>query len=249
MNAVILRHHQVSVLLSFSTACHRLKTLNTDAFKHFLPMFSKGARNVAGGHAFLHANDIVHRDLKAGNVLVGNKHYMNKTVNPNEIPELFREAPVVCKLTDFGESPESHSLLLQTTTIIHAATGNVERGTKPHMAPEIVVDTLKLDHASLEDLKAVDVWALGMVYFNIINPDFNFPFEMEFNSKFLLSPMQHQHFLLSYMKTLARLTCMSYFERFSVTVSAIYCFNPKLMLCFERNWVLLYINENENRCV
>ena len=29
--------------------------------------------------------------------------------------------------------------------------------------------------------------------------------------------------------------------------SAIYCFNPKLRLCFVRNWVLLYINENENR--
>ena len=157
-------------------------------------MFSKGARDVAEGLAFLHANDIVHRDLKVANVLVGNKHYMNKTVNPNEIPELFREAPVVCKLTDFGESPESRSLLLQTTKIIHAATGNVERGTKPHMTPEIVVDTRKLDHASLEDLKAVDISALGMIYFNITNHDFHFPFEMEFNSKFLLSPMQHQHF-------------------------------------------------------
>ena len=30
--------------------------------------------------------------------------------------------------------------------------------------------------------------------------------------------------------------------------SVIYCFNPKLRLCFVRNWVLLYINENENRC-
>ena len=41
---------------------------------------------------------------------------------------------------------------------------------------------------------------------------------------------------------------MSYFQCFSVTVSAIYCFNPKLRLCFVRNWVLLYINKNENRC-
>ena len=34
--------------------------------------------------------------------------------------------------------------------------------------------------------------------------------------------------------------------QFSVTISAIYCLNPKLRLCFVRNWVLLYINENEN---
>ena len=30
--------------------------------------------------------------------------------------------------------------------------------------------------------------------------------------------------------------------------SAIYYFNPKLRLSFVRNWVLLYINENENHC-
>ena len=85
--------------------------------------------------------------------------------------------------------------------MIHAAIGNVERGTKPHMAPDIVVDTRELDHASLEDLKAVDICALWMIYFNFTNPDFHFPFEMEFNSKFVLSPTQHQHFLLSHMKT------------------------------------------------
>ena len=32
---------------------------------------------------------------------------------------------------------------------------------------------------------------------------------------------------------------MSYFECSSVTVSAIYCLNPKLRLCFVRNWVLV----------
>ena len=41
---------------------------------------------------------------------------------------------------------------------------------------------------------------------------------------------------------------MSCFECFSLTVSTIYCFNPKLRLCFVRNWVLQYINENANPC-
>ena len=45
-----------------------------------------------------------------------------------------------------------------------------------------------------------------------------------------------------------RFMCMSYFECFSVTVSVIYCFNPKFKLCFVQNWALLYINENQNCC-
>ena len=40
---------------------------------------------------------------------------------------------------------------------------------------------------------------------------------------------------------------MSYFECFSVIVSTIYYFNPKLRL-FVRNLVLLYITEKANRC-
>ena len=50
------------------------------------------------------------------------------------------------------------------------------------------------------------------------------------------------------LETSARLRCMSYFECFSVTVTTIYCFNHKLRLFFVRNWVLLYIYENTNRC-
>ena len=41
---------------------------------------------------------------------------------------------------------------------------------------------------------------------------------------------------------------MSYFECFSVTVSTIYCSSPELSLFSLRNWVSLYIIENENRC-
>ena len=51
------------------------------------------------------------------------------------------------------------------------------------------------------------------------------------------------------LKTRARLTCMSMgLECLSETVSTIYCFNPNLRLFFVWNWVLLYVNENANRC-
>ena len=31
----------------------------------------------------------------------------------------------------------------------------------------------------LVDLKALDIWALGMVFFVIINPDLKYPYQME----------------------------------------------------------------------
>ena len=34
----------------------------------------------------------------------------------------------------------------------------------------------------MDDLKAIDIWALGMTFFRIINPDVEFPYEMELNS-------------------------------------------------------------------
>ena len=76
------------------------------------------------------------------------------------------------------------SQLLQTSAIIHAQTSNVERGTKPYMAPEIVLESGKLASATLEDMKAIDVWALGMTLFSILNPDTSFPFEIELKSTF-----------------------------------------------------------------
>lgn len=34
----------------------------------------------------------------------------------------------------------------------------------------------------MDDLKAIDIWALGMTFLRIINPDVEFPYEMELNS-------------------------------------------------------------------
>lgn len=167
--------HQVSDLLEFLHCLDRLP----DAFEHFLMMFPKAANKVAEGLAFLHSNNIVHRDLKPGNVLVSNKHYANTGINQNQFTDLFGQDPVICKLTDFGES-RSH--LLQTSAIIHAQTANVERGTKPFMAPEIVCENRKLTHVTLEDMKAIDVWALGMTLFSLLNPDLNYPYEIELKS-------------------------------------------------------------------
>ena len=57
---------------------------------------------------------------------------------------------------------------------------NIERGTKLFMAPEIILEG-KLNYAAINDLKAIDIWALGMTFFSIINPDVEFPDEVELN--------------------------------------------------------------------
>ena len=57
---------------------------------------------------------------------------------------------------------------------------NIERGTKPYMAPEIILEG-KLNYAAMDDWKAIDIWALGMTFFSIINSDVEFPYEVELN--------------------------------------------------------------------
>ena len=83
--------------------------------------------------------------------------------------------PELKGLTDFGECG---STLLQTTSIIHAKTMNIERGRKPYMVPEILLEG-KLNCATMEDLKVIDIWALGMIFFSVLSIlTWSFPMEL-----------------------------------------------------------------------
>ena len=45
------------------------------------------------------------------------------------------------------------------------------------MAPKLLVNDLRLKDASIFNLMQADVWAYGMVVFNIINPGLQHPYE------------------------------------------------------------------------
>ena len=53
------------------------------------------------------------------------------------------------------------------------------RGTSVYMAPEILIKSRRLDAASFENLKKVDVWAFGMVMFNLVNLNLKYPFQLD----------------------------------------------------------------------
>ena len=79
----------------------------------------------------------------------------------------------ICKVAGFGES---RAALQQTATYCSTRTRNVERGTPMYMAPELFCEERAL---SIQELLHCDIWSLGMVYFILLNPDLQYPFDQE----------------------------------------------------------------------
>ncbi|KAJ8019088.1 Serine/threonine-protein kinase BCK1/SLK1/SSP31 [Holothuria leucospilota] len=143
----------------------------------FAHLIAHAGRETIQGLVYLHSKGIAHRDLKPGNVLVSNQHYINLT--ETELSQQFMLKPIVCKLADFGES---RSRFIQTQSLLASKTFTVDRGTVPYMAPETLVDDQLLDSASVHDLFLVDIWALGMIFFTLINPNLKYPWIKECRS-------------------------------------------------------------------
>ena len=134
-------------------------------------------KDIVTGLSFLHSKGIVHRDLKPANILVSNQHYIDQPIEM--VLRQWQDGqivPLVCKLTDFGES-RSH--LIQTRTLVTSKVKELDRGSPAYMAPEILLPEKRPSFATIEDLKAADLWALGMVFFVLANPSCRYPYSDE----------------------------------------------------------------------
>ena len=80
-----------------------LKTLDENDFVSSFPnLLNFVAKGIFTNLAYLHENNIVHRDVRPSNILVSNTHYRSEESTKRE--ELFAEQPVVCKIADLGKA-------------------------------------------------------------------------------------------------------------------------------------------------
>ena len=136
---------------------------------------TKIASDIAGGLLYLHGKGIAHRHFKPANVLVSNHHY-RKEKDHDKLAYAWSHQPVICKLTDFSES---RSLVLQTRSVCQSRTLSIDKGTIPFMAPETLYIGIEIScaGATIDDLWRVDMWAYGMLLFNLLNPCLHHPYE------------------------------------------------------------------------
>ena len=164
----------------------------------FHDLVHHAAKEIIQGLAYLHSNGIAHRDLKSSNILVSNQHYSSLCAEDREFELMYQSRPVECKLTDFGES---RSLLIQTKTVLASKTNSVDRGTVVYMAPELLLKERALSNASIDDLKLADIWAVGMIFFTMVNPNLKCPYILEIRSQ---GGIRSQEELKSFITSLMR---------------------------------------------
>ncbi|XP_078076859.1 serine/threonine-protein kinase 33 isoform X1 [Mustelus asterias] len=121
-----------------STILHRKKRLSEKETRHVI-------RSLASAIAYLHKNDIVHRDLKLENILVKNNE------SNSEI-----DMKLNIKVTDFGLSVQKGGVgsdkMLQATC-----------GTPLYMAPEVL--------SAHQYTQQCDTWSIGVIMYTLLSGD------------------------------------------------------------------------------
>ena len=195
------RHHKVHSLKEF---LFELSGSDPSEFAHVMLVIA---------NHFLHKNGVVHRDLKPANVLVSNQHY-HYLVDFSLIEEAWFTIPVICKLTDFGEA---RSQLINTRNFKVTATNNVNRVTPAFMAPELLLSEKEQQITMLlSQLKKVDIWFLGLLYFCVVNPGLSSAYTYEFQKGEIL-PENHMRHVKCMMRRKQLPSTVPEYEPFQTT--------------------------------
>ena len=92
-----------------------------------------------------------------------------------ELEMAFGKKPLVWKFGDLGEA---RSMYKHTNTLTGKnCTTAVHRGSLAFMVPELIIEELSTALAGIDERKTVDVWAVSMTFFIILNPDQSNPFK------------------------------------------------------------------------
>ena len=146
-----------------------------DLFNFFPGNCNFIGRDIICAVDYIHGMNKVHRDIKPANVVVHNMDGLQ-----DEEADIMRDKPIICKIADFGEA---RSMVIQTKALVgNTRTESLNRRIPAFMAQEIIVQDLLLDPASLEELKAINVWAMLMTIVICNNPDQRYPFQFEIDS-------------------------------------------------------------------
>ena len=92
---------------------------------------------------------------------------------------VFQEQPIICKLGDLGKARSAFAQTCMVTWNTH--TRFITRGSAAFMTPEILIQEELLEFAGIDEMKNIDIWALLMTLFLVINPDQKHPFELNIN--------------------------------------------------------------------
>ena len=88
---------------------------------------------------------------------------------------VFGKKPIVCKLSDLGEA---RSMYTQTNALTGKNyTTAVHKESLPLIVPELIIEELSITSGGTDELKTVDLWAVSMTFFTILNSDQSYPFQ------------------------------------------------------------------------
>ena len=155
-----------------------LDVFNSENLLPYLPVISSNiASDIINAVCYLHQTGIVHRDIKPSNVLVNNHYY--SSLKASRLNAVFQEQPIVCKLGDLGETRFAFAQTCMVAGNTH--TCFITRVITAFMAPEILIQEELSEFVGIDEMKKIDIWALLMTLFLVINPDQTHPFELNIN--------------------------------------------------------------------